>query len=174
MKIDSKITKVSVVTKTSEPAKVIQLLERPDIVQSTTYKVKIPDSNAMYITIGSVDNRPIEIFINSKNMQYYQWVVALTRIISAVFRQNTDVMFLVEELEQVFDPNGGFWYNKKYVKSVVSIIGSIIRQHIEALQGVQKTEQNTTMLPCPKCKELSVIKSEGCEQCTKCDYAKCG
>lgn len=172
MKIDNKITKVSVVTKESQ-VPVTTLLDRPEEVQSITYKVKVPDSDAMYITIGTVDNRPFEIFINSKNMQHYQWVVALTRIISAVFRQNKDVMFLVEELEQVFDPTGGFWYHKKFVKSIVSIIGSVIRKHIETLQGVQSV-QHTSMLRCPKCQELSMIKSEGCEQCTKCDYSKCG
>src|SRR5690606_22668869 len=106
----------------TERAQVIQMhekLERPDMLIGSTYKVKTPVSDhAMYITINDIilnqgtpheQRRPFEIFINSKNLDHFQWIVALTRIISSVFRKGGDVTFLVEELKAVFDPRGGYW-----------------------------------------------------------------
>ena len=94
-------------------------LERPEMLVGSTYKVKTPVSDhAMYVTINDIvlnegteheKRRPFEIFINSKNLDHYQWIVALTRIISAVFRKGGDVTFLVDELKAVFDPRGGYW-----------------------------------------------------------------
>jgi hypothetical protein len=103
-------------------AKVIRMhekLERPEMLIGSTYKIKTPVSDhAMYVTINDIvlnegtkheQRRPFEIFINSKNLDHFQWIVALTRIISAVFRKGGDVTFLVEELKAVFDPRGGYW-----------------------------------------------------------------
>ena len=87
-------------------------LDRPAALEGHTYKVKWPDSeHALYITINDIvlagHRRPFEVFINSKNMEHFAWTVALTRMISAVFRRGGDVSFVVEELKAVFDPRGG-------------------------------------------------------------------
>jgi len=119
-------------------------LERPDVLLGSTYKVKTPLSDhAVYITINDVvlnpgteheQRRPFEIFINSKNMDNFQWIVALTRIISAVFRKGGDVTFLVEELHSVFDPRGGYFKKGgKYMPSLVAEIGDAIEQHLRMI-----------------------------------------
>ena len=127
--------------------KVVQLhekLERPDMLLGSTYKVKTPLSeHALYITINDVIlnqgteheiRRPFEIFINSKNMDHFQWIVALTRIISAVFRKGGDVTFLVEELRSVFDPRGGYFKKGgKYMPSLVAEIGDAIECHLRMI-----------------------------------------
>ena len=137
IKIEKKIVGYAVNKKTAEQesakpeykregggdrAEVIRMhekLERPEVLIGSTYKVKTPVSDhAMYVTVNDIilnegteheKRRPFEIFINSKNLDHYQWIVALTRIISAVFRKGGDVTFLVEELKAVFDPRGGYW-----------------------------------------------------------------
>ncbi|MBL4583767.1 MAG: NrdJb [Pseudomonadales bacterium] len=129
-----------------ETADVIHMHERvmrPEILKGYTYKVSTPDhvsEHSLYITINDIIlnagtehelERPFEVFINSKNMEHFQWIVALTRIISAVFRKGGDVTFLVEELKSVFDPRGGYW--KKggvFMPSLVAEIGDVIEQHL--------------------------------------------
>lgn len=129
-----------------EVADVIHMHEkvmRPEILKGYTYKVSTPDhvsEHSLYITINDIIlnpgtehelERPFEVFINSKNMEHFQWIVALTRIISAVFRKGGDVTFLVEELKSVFDPRGGYW--KKggtFMPSLVGEIGDVIEQHL--------------------------------------------
>jgi len=119
-------------------------IERPDILLGSTYKVKTPLSeHALYVTINDVIlnadtphelRRPFEIFINSKNMDHFQWIVALTRIISAVFRKGGDVTFLVEELKAVFDPRGGYFKKGgKYMPSLVAEIGDAIESHLRII-----------------------------------------
>ena len=126
---------------------VVQLhekLERPDMLIGSTYKVKTPLSeHALYVTINDIIlnhgtpnelRRPFEIFINSKNMDHFQWIVALTRIISAVFRKGGDVTFLVEELRSVFDPRGGYFKKGgKYMPSLVAEIGDAIECHMRMI-----------------------------------------
>ena len=126
---------------------VVQLhekLQRPDMLIGSTYKVKTPLSeHALYVTINDIilnagtENelrRPFEIFINSKNMDHFQWIVALTRIISAVFRKGGDVTFLVEELRSVFDPRGGYFKKGgKYMPSLVAEIGDAIECHMRMI-----------------------------------------
>ena len=134
----------------SETAEIIHMhekLERPEMLLGSTYKVKTPQSeHALYITINDVVlnqgtrhemRRPYEIFINSKNMDHFQWIVALTRIISAVFRKGGDVTFLVDELRSVFDPRGGYFKKGgKYKPSLVAEIGdAIIEQNVENGKG---------------------------------------
>lgn len=129
----------------SVKADVIQMhetLQRPEKLIGSTYKLKVPDhvsSHAMYITINDVIlnegtehelRRPFEVFINSKNLEHYQWIVALTLIMSAVFRKGGDITFLVEELKSVFDPRGGYWNKGKYVPSIIAEIGNVIEQHL--------------------------------------------
>ena len=134
-----------------EPAKsesnivhLTEQLERPEMLIGSTYKVKTPLSeHALYITINDVIlnpgtkhelRRPFEIFINSKNMDHFQWIVALTRIISAVFRKGGDVTFLVEELRSVFDPKGGYFKKGgKFMPSLVAEIGDSIESHMRMI-----------------------------------------
>lgn len=112
-----------------------QPLDRPEVLPGATYKVRWPESNhALYITLNDIiqdgRRRPFEVFINSKNMDNYAWTVALTRMISAVFRRGGDVSFVVEELKAVFDPRGGYWVAGRYVPSLLAAIGDVIEQHM--------------------------------------------
>ena len=88
----------------------------------------------MYITINDIDRdgrrRPFEVFINSKNLEHYAWTVALTRMISAIFRRGGDVTFVVEELKAIFDPQGGQWMGGRYVPSLLAAIGQVIEGHM--------------------------------------------
>ncbi|HET9679719.1 MAG TPA: NrdJb [Gammaproteobacteria bacterium] len=168
IKIDKKITnygvakaeeeKPAVVAQPAQPkakkekAEVIQMherLERPDVLVGSTYKVKTPVSDhAMYITINDMilnqdttneQRRPFEIFINSKNLDHFQWIVALTRIISAVFRKGGDVTFLVEELKAVFDPRGGYWKpGGKFMPSLIAEIGTVIEDHLKRIGMIEE------------------------------------
>ena len=127
--------------------KVIQMhekLERPEILDGATYKIKSPlFEHALYVTINDIVlnkgtefemHRPFEIFINSKNMDHFQWIVALTRVMSAVFRKGGDVTFLVEELKAVFDPRGGYFKaGGVYMPSIVAELGNIIETHLTAI-----------------------------------------
>ncbi|MEO1842258.1 MAG: NrdJb [Pseudomonadota bacterium] len=119
-------------------------LERPEMLIGSTYKIKTPLSeHALYVTINDIvlnpetpyeKRRPFEIFINSKNMDHFQWIVALTRIISAVFRKGGDATFLVEELRSVFDPQGGYFKRGgKYTPSLVAEIGDAIEAHMKII-----------------------------------------
>jgi len=119
-------------------------LERPEMLLGSTYKVKTPlTEHALYVTVNDVIlnqgtehelRRPFEVFINSKNMDHFQWIVALTRIISAVFRKGGDVTFLVEELRSVFDPRGGYFKRGgKFMPSLVAEIGEVIDQHLRLI-----------------------------------------
>jgi hypothetical protein len=125
----------------AEVIRMHEKLERPEMLVGSTYKVKTPVSDhAMYVTINDIilnegteheKRRPFEIFINSKNLDHYQWIVALTRIISAVFRKGGDVTFLVEELKAVFDPRGGYWQpGGKFMPSIIAELGYIVERHL--------------------------------------------
>lgn len=165
-KIEKKIVKYAVVKEEeAQPAAAVaepqaepesnvvhltEKLERPDMLLGSTYKIKTPLSeHALYVTINDVIlnpgtehelRRPFEIFINSKNMDHFQWIVALTRIISAVFRKGGDVTFLVEELRSVFDPRGGYFKKGgKYMPSLVAEIGDAIECHLRMI-GLLKDE----------------------------------
>ncbi len=119
-------------------------VKRPEVLLGSTYKIKTPDSqHAMYITINDIvlnqgtdheQRRPFEVFINSKNMDHFQWIVALTRITSAVFRKGGDVTFLVEEMQAVFDPKGGYFKKgSRYMPSLVAEIGGVIEDHLKKI-----------------------------------------
>ncbi len=162
IKIDKKIKGYSVVRPeetaavsapavTSAPAsagaEVIQMhekVERPDVLIGSTYKIKSPlFEHALYVTLNDIVlnagtvhelRRPFEIFVNSKNMDHFQWIVALTRIMSAVFRKGGDVTFLVEELKAVFDPRGGYFKpGGVYMPSIVAELGAVIEQHMKMI-----------------------------------------
>lgn len=119
-------------------------VSRPDMLIGSTYKIKTPDSeHAMYVTINDIilnegtehqQRRPFEIFINSKNMEHFQWILALTRITSAVFRKGGDVTFLVEEMRGVFDPRGGYFKKGgRYIPSLIAEIGDVIEDHLKKI-----------------------------------------
>lgn len=126
---------------------------RPDVLIGSTYKIsKSPASeHALYVTINDIvldqgttheRRRPFEIFINSKNMDQFQWIVALTRILSAVFRKGGDVTFLVEEMKAVFDPHGGYFRPGGYVPSLVAEIGSVVERHLKMLGMIESPEMD--------------------------------
>ncbi|PKM00940.1 MAG: NrdJb, partial [Gammaproteobacteria bacterium HGW-Gammaproteobacteria-6] len=128
-------------------AEVIQMherLERPEVLVGSTYKIKSPlVEHAMYVTINDIVlnlgtehelRRPFEVFINSKNMDHFQWIVALTRIMSAVFRKGGDVTFLVDEMKAVFDPRGGYFKaGGVYMPSIVAEIGAVVEEHMKSI-----------------------------------------
>jgi ribonucleoside-diphosphate reductase alpha chain len=168
-------------------------LERHAVLPGFTYKLRWPDSDhAIYITINDIvetsgRRRPFEIFINSKNMEHYAWTVALTRMISAVFRRGGDVSFVVEELKAVFDPRGGQWMEGRYVPSLLAAIGGVIEKHMIDT-GFLKPDELPTVAPlraaamiggeirgksCPRCGEPSLVFQEGCSTCLNCGYSKC-
>ncbi len=189
-------------------------MPRPEKLLGTTYKLKTPEhvsEHSLYITINDVVlnqdtdhevRRPFEIFINSKSLEHYQWIVALTRIISAVFRKGGDVIFLVEELRSVFDPKGGYWNKGKYVPSLIAEIGNVIEEHLmeigllksknldeeqqifsaEKFTGAsmktEPEEENISQFPvsasfCYKCHNKSVIIKDSCHTCLNCGDSKC-
>lgn len=139
-----------------ERAEIIQMherLERPEMLLGSTYKIKTPLSDhALYVTINDIVlnqgtehelRRPFEIFINSKNMDHFQWIVALTRIISAVFRKGGDVTFLVDELHSVFDPKGGYFKKGgRYMHSLVAEIGDAIESHMKMIGMIESPEMD--------------------------------
>lgn len=225
-KIDKKIVGYKVLTKeakeaqeASKPEAVVSLesmhenVERPEILLGSTYKIKTPQSeHALYITINDMvlnmgtaheERRPYEIFINSKNMEHFQWVLALTRVISAVFRKGGDACFLVEELKAVFDPRGGYF--KKggvFMPSLVAEIGHAIESHLKHI-GMIRTEQMSDhqkqflaekrrefeavhgsgeeaqafpekAVLCVKCSTKAMVLMDGCMTCLNCGESKCG
>jgi len=161
-----------------------QPLDRKDVLPGFTYKLKWPDSDhAIYITMNDLmedgNRRPFEIFINSKNMEHYAWTVALTRMISAVFRRGGDVSFVVEELKAVFDPRGGQWLEGRYVPSLLAAIGGIIERHMRDIgfltseTGGGIGEAAGRRSGCPRCGERALVFQEGCATCSACGYSKC-
>lgn len=218
--IDKKITGFYVkrdIDSKAEPIQAIEQMhekfERPETLSGATYKIKTPLSDhALYITINDAvlnagtdheSRRPFEIFINSKNMEHFQWVVALTRVISAVFRKGGDVTFLVEELKAVFDPQGGYFKSGgRFMPSLVAEIGDAIETHMKSI-GLIKTEElgevqkqvlkekrdeyearhnlitaegdyPPTADLCLKCHTKAVIVMDGCKTCLSCGNSKCG
>ncbi|MCV2869455.1 adenosylcobalamin-dependent ribonucleoside-diphosphate reductase [Defluviimonas sp. WL0002] len=169
-------------------------LDRPQALEGATYKLKWPDSeHAIYITINDIvhggHRRPFEVFINSKNMEHYAWTVALTRMISAVFRRGGDVSFVVEELKAVFDPRGGAWMQGRYIPSILAAIGGVIERHMVAIGFLQgeglglKSDPTAQVMAvgetprgpaCPACGQFGMQKREGCLTCPSCGHSKCG
>jgi len=139
------------VEKTADVIQLHEKVERPDVLLGSTYKIKTPLSeHALYVTINDIVlnqgtehelRRPFEVFINSKNMEHFQWIVALTRIISAVFRKGGDVTFLVEELRSVFDPRGGYFKKGgRYMPSLVAELGDAIEFHLRTIGLIKGDE----------------------------------
>lgn len=195
----------------TKPDELHENMPRGEVLLGATYKIKTPQSeHSLYITINDIilnegtqheSRRPYEIFINSKNMEHFQWVLALTRVISAVFRKGGDVTFLVEELRAVFDPKGGYF--KKggvWMPSLVAEIGAAIENHMKII-GMIKTDEMSehqrhyieekksqllakesdssdnkypkSAVICPKCNTKALIHDQGCEICLSCSASKC-
>jgi ribonucleoside-diphosphate reductase alpha chain len=172
-------------------------MDRPADIPGRTYKIKWPESeHAIYITVNDVMEagrpRPFEVFINSKNMEHFAWTVALTRMISAVFRRGGDVSFVVEELKAVFDPRGGAWMKGRYVPSILAAIGDVLERHMietgfldpartgaapvaapadPAATGPQARPRGPA---CPSCGRHAMRMLEGCMTCAECGHSKCG
>lgn len=217
-RIDKDIVDCSVVRGEPSPqeanplADIVQMhekLERPEILVGSTYKVKTPlAEHALYITINDIvlnrdteheQRRPFEIFINSRNMDHFQWVVALTRVISAVFRKGGDATFLVEELKGVFDPKGGYFKRGgRFMPSLVAEIGEAIEHHMKSIgllpqdqldphqrafisgkmQALADNDDPECPFPpsarlCVKCHTRAVVYSDGCMTCLSCGDSKC-
>ena len=168
-------------------------LDRPQALQGRTYKLKWPASeHAIYITVNDIivgeRRQPFEVFINSKNMEHFAWTVALTRMISAVFRRGGDVSFVVEELKAVFDPRGGAWMGGKYVPSILAAIGGVIERHLIEIgfiegegMGLKSDPQAEVVnlggapgLACPNCGQFGLQMLDGCMTCPSCGHSKCG
>ncbi len=188
-------------------------IDRPQQLLGTTYKLKPPVyKHALYVTINDIvlnpdtpyeRRRPFEIFVNSKNMEHFQWMVALTRILSAVFRKGGDITFLVEELEAVFDPKGGYFKKGgKYMPSIVAEIGLVIETHMKSI-GLIKDEEmpdstkehlNEKRIEferlsapepnydgdfpsgsqlCRACNTVAMVFLDGCMTCLNCGDSKC-
>ena len=217
-KIDKEIVDYAVIQGTASPEEAAlapdvvhmhEKLERPEVLVGSTYKVKTPLSeHALYITINDIvlnpdteheQRRPFEIFINSKNMDHFQWVVALTRVISAVFRKGGDATFLVEELKGVFDPKGGYFKRGgRFMPSLVAEIGEAIEHHMKSIgllpqdnldphqkafiaskkEALADNDDPESDYPasarlCSKCNTKAVIYAEGCMTCLSCGDSKC-
>lgn len=164
-----------------------------------TYKLKWNDSN-YYVTINNFmdDNGvfiPFEIFINTQDMSQFQWTVALTRMMSSVFRRGGDISFVIEDLKCIMDPNGGAWVDGRYVPSFIALLGYTLEEHVKSLNAntlvVQDMLQNfdgfqfkpkteTAIVQpevkpdqCPSCKSFAVMIVSGCPVCVDCGHSKC-
>ncbi len=231
IKIDKKITEYNVVKqgedenlsatnhksrRAEDNNNVVQMhekLERPSMLHGSTYKISTPLSeHALYVTINDVIlnpgtdhelRRPFEMFINSKNMDHYQWIVALTLIVSAVFRKGGDITFLVEELRSVFDPHGGYFKKGgKFMPSLVAEMGDVLENHLRMIGLLKDTgpdeyqkkfiaekraendqrqsgsDDNQSDYPenaklCKKCLTKASIMMDGCMTCLSCGDSKC-
>ena len=179
-------------------SKVVELhekIERPEMLIGSTYKIKTPvTDHAMYVTINDIllnedtdheRRQPFEIFINSKNLDHFQWIVALTRIISAVFRKGGDVTFMVDELKAVFDPRGGYWQpGGKFMPSIIAELGYVIEKHLQSIGLLRKSEpdvhqkklidEKRAEYEARKKQQDAFAKShfpEGAQLCVKCSTA---
>jgi ribonucleoside-diphosphate reductase alpha chain len=193
LSLSSESEKAPEIDKGADVVYINEPLNRPEALEGQTYKVKWPDSeHAIYITVNDLllngHRRPFEVFINSKNMEHFAWTVALTRMISAVFRRGGDVSFVVEELKAVFDPRGGAWVDGKSIPSILAAIGGVIEQHMISTgfiagegMGLKVDPQaevvNLTQsrgASCSSCGQLNLRMVEGCMTCGSCGYSKCG
>ena len=175
---------------------------RPEVVDAKVYKLKSAFvKNSVFITLSYINKNgvlsPIEIFINSKDLTKTSEYVVLTRLISAIFRRSTNPMFILEELQGIFDPNGGSFKEGKYYHSFYSEIADVIERFffdvkiidkpishnekelpsqeitIDANQESYGAHINTEFRICPVCSGKSLKTENGCDTCVECGYSKC-
>ncbi len=184
-----------------DQTQLLPIVKRPAELQGRTYKVKWPPSeHAYYITINDYvddngNSRPFEVFINTKDASHQEWIMALTRSISAIFRRGGDFIFIIKELQEVHSSIGGAWIGKKYVPSLVALIGSVLEDHLvkyhnnildlkyyggEAVAVSSKGLISTTNWEnivgehCPNCQAPALVSKEGCQTCLSCGFSNCG
>jgi hypothetical protein len=211
--IDKKIVSFKVLAKENvveipaeEQAEILsETTKRPAVLEGKTYKLQVPIyDHSIYVTINDIvlnagtaneERRPYEIFLNSKNLESFQWVTALTRLVSAIFRKGGNISFIVDELQAIFDPHGGYFKpGGKRVPSLVADIGNTIEQHLQAL-GMISTSKSAEMEAfleekrlefnsadgtypayakmCPKCNTKALVLLDGCSTCLECGDSKC-
>lgn len=196
------LTEISPAPERSGVVYMARPLEREGVLAGYTYKLKWPASDhAIYVTINDIERdgrrRPFEIFINTRNLEHYAWTVALTRMISAVFRRGGDVTFVADELKAVFDPQGGHWVAGRYVPSLLAAIGEVIETHMRrtgflqadesqlalgaaqrqddaAAQGRGASKRPARLKLCPRCSSADYVQREGCWVCNRCGFSRCG
>lgn len=213
IKIDESIVGYSIKDDSDKekPVEMHEALSRPDVLSGKTYKIKPPSTvseHAIYITINDMvlnegteheEVRPFEVFINCLDVSNLQWIIALTRVISAVFRKGGQIDFLAKELKAIFDPKGGYWNKGKYVTSLVAEIGMVIEQHMLELNVIKRKELTeaekklieekaaliehetidedgypTSAVKCKACGERAVVVLDNCATCLACADSKCG
>ena len=174
------------------------IAERPAIVDAKVYKLKSGFvKHSVYITLGYIQqggrNRPIEIFVNSKDLTKNAEYAVLTRLISAIFRKSVNPVFILEELSSIHDPNGGYHKKGKYIYSFYSEIADVIERFFKEIGCLEEKEEsilapevsealaaaeakvNTDFQICPDCNQRSVRMENGCLTCIdpECGYSKC-
>lgn len=186
-------------------------VKRPRILRGTTYKISTPQTpHALYLTVndivlnagtGKESRHPYEIFLNSKNMDSFQWITALTLVVSAVFRKGGNITFMVDELKSVFDPRGGYFKKQSYMPSVIAEIGHTLEEHLVSIglidasaQAEQRSmaqailaekefeirdkateiEFPESAVLCQKCLTKAMVLMDGCMTCLNCGESKCG
>jgi len=180
VKIDKKIVGYSVVADKQQqeqpkPVEVPKIKLRSEELNGTTYKIKQPtQDHALYVTINDMDGKPFEIFLNSKDVEHYQWTSALTRVISAVFRKSDDVSFLADELKSIMDPQGkGYFKKGKYIPSLIAEVGEVLQKHItKEVETTGDFPAEATL--CKKCNHKSVVTLDKCPTCLNCADSHCG
>lgn len=182
--------KPEVVPENVEPKQYLQPIPRSKTLFGQTYKLKWNDSN-YYVTINNHQDEygntiPFEIFINTQDMSQFQWTVALTRMMSSVFRRGGDISFVIEDLKCIMDPNGGAWVDGGYVPSFIALLGRTVEDHLRSLHIVdeiydeiieeytQKVETTSKPMQCSSCKGFNVHVLSGCPTCADCGHSKCG
>ncbi len=201
VKIEKKIVHASVVEKSNPAPKPLGtngLVARPDVLDGKTYKIKTPSSDhALYVTVTDMNGKPFEMFVSCKDMSHFQWIVALTRVVSAVFRHAAthegDASFVAKELAEVFDPKGGHFSGGRFVPSLVAEIGMVLNRHFQSL-GLLKEDDSLAEAAramvaekleakaatsddkgqCGKCGAFAVVILDGCATCLDCGDSKCG
>ena len=192
-------------TSTPTEPTVLEHVKRPEYLSGGTYKIKPPTAeHALYLTFSDIEVdgvvRPYEVFVHCKNMDDYQWVIALTRVVSAIFRKGGEVAFLVDEFKDVFDPRGGYFKKGTYMNSVVAEIGYALETHLYEIGFLKREELTDTQknyiaekkeelgIPsgegeesfppsatvCKACGKKAVMRLDGCDTCLSCGYSKCG
>jgi len=187
-----------------------ETFKRPDALRGTTYKLNHPNSeHALYVTINDVvlnqdteheKSAPFEMFVNSKNMDSFQWITSLTRVVSAVFRKGGDITFLIEEMKSTFDPRGGYFKGRTYMPSIVAEIGHVLERHLKHTGHIADASDEQQQLMnailaekefvirdkggdiefpeyavlCSKCSVKAVVMAGGCSQCLSCGWSACG
>lgn len=182
-----------------------EYLERPEVLRGSTYKIKTPNTeHALYLTINDMilnegtefeSRHPYEVFINTKDVNHFQWVTALTRLLSAVFRKGGDITFIVEEMQQIFDPKAGYIKKGIFVPSLIADIGIALEKHFVSVGLIkEKVDENMSRFiekkkeelgvegdsyppsatVCGKCSTKAVVLMDGCQTCLSCGDSRCG